>query len=323
MSSNVNEFSSEGNSSQVSNEYNLALSSSNTQSHATSRNSHIISNANPVTSDTQRQSTNTNRAKPVLNLNTPNEYLKRAEYASEETLEVNLDSISSGNPLTWKYEIVVAQQPVRARMCGFGDKDRRPISPAPVIQLIVKDGQGKIKHPNEINCSLFVVHTSLLKENGIDEAMIITHLSSKSYPANSKQSLTNNLLGNHVASPYTLNDINGVPGIYFMFPDLSVRTDGLFKLSFSLIDVGIITNFPPTSNNLRKIINTGSSASDILASVTSNRFEVFPAKKFPGMLESTALMRCFANQGIKVPVRNNILKKRDMQASQSEEPSSD
>jgi Velvet factor len=36
------------------------------------------------------------------------------------------------------YSIVVEQQPVRARMCGFGDKDRRPITPPPCVRLCVK-----------------------------------------------------------------------------------------------------------------------------------------------------------------------------------------
>ncbi|CAG8619601.1 12388_t:CDS:2 [Ambispora gerdemannii] len=332
MSINSKEFSNEENSSQALHEYNSALSSSlETRYNEASINSHIVFiskplNVNPVTSDAQRQSTNTNQKKPDkkkkrLDSNTSNEYFKRSKYANEEILEVNLAATFSGNPSTWSYEIMVAQQPVRARMCGFGDKDRRPLSPAPVVQLIVKDIQGKMIQPKEINCSLFVVHASLWKENGIDEAMIVAHLPSRLSPANSTQSLTNNLLGNRAASPYTLNDINGIPGVYFIFSDLSVRTDGEFKLIFNLMDLGIATNYPSTSNNRRKIINVGSPASDVLASVSSNSFEVFPAKKFPGMLESTALIRCFSNQGLKIPVRNSHLTKHNSQEPQSEESS--
>lgn len=40
------------------------------------------------------------------------------------------------------YELVVCQQPLHARMCGFGEKDRRPIDPPPIVQLIVKQ-QGQ------------------------------------------------------------------------------------------------------------------------------------------------------------------------------------
>lgn len=40
------------------------------------------------------------------------------------------------------YELVVCQQPLHARMCGFGEKDRRPIDPPPIVKLVVKqEGQ--------------------------------------------------------------------------------------------------------------------------------------------------------------------------------------
>lgn len=44
---------------------------------------------------------------------------------------------------TSTYRLVVEQQPKRARMCGFGDKDRRPITPPPCVKLVVTDLQGK------------------------------------------------------------------------------------------------------------------------------------------------------------------------------------
>jgi hypothetical protein len=36
----------------------------------------------------------------------------------------------------------------------------------------------------------------------------------------------------------------------------------------------------------------------------SDPFQVFSAKKFPGMIESTALSKKFASQGIRIPVRH-------------------
>jgi len=36
----------------------------------------------------------------------------------------------------------------------------------------------------------------------------------------------------------------------------------------------------------------------------SDPFQVFSAKKFPGMIESTALSKKFAAQGIRIPVRH-------------------
>ena len=50
-------------------------------------------------------------------------------------------------------------------------------------------------------------------------------------------------------------------------------------------------------------LNTG--AAPVLASCFSDRFEVFSAKKFPGVIESTKLSKCFATQGIKIPIRKD------------------
>lgn len=48
-------------------------------------------------------------------------------------------------------------------------------------------------------------------------------------------------------------------------------------------------------------VNTGKSF--ILASVFSDVFQVYSAKKFPGVCDSTDLSKCFATQGIKIPIR--------------------
>lgn len=43
----------------------------------------------------------------------------------------------------------------------------------------------------------------------------------------------------------------------------------------------------------------------VLASTFSKVFQVFSAKKFPGVIESTQLSKCFATQGIKIPIRKD------------------
>jgi len=43
----------------------------------------------------------------------------------------------------------------------------------------------------------------------------------------------------------------------------------------------------------------------ILASCYSDVFTVYSAKKFPGVVESTPLSKCFATQGIKIPIRKD------------------
>lgn len=46
-----------------------------------------------------------------------------------------------------------------------------------------------------------------------------------------------NLAGASVASAEKLYDLDGSLGIFFIFQDISLRTEGVFRLEFSLIDI--------------------------------------------------------------------------------------
>jgi hypothetical protein len=58
-----------------------------------------------------------------------------------------------------------------------------------------------------------------------------------------------------------------------------------------------------SQNNIGSKVNTG--RAPILASCFSDVFNVYSAKKFPGVCESTALSKVFASQGIKIPIRKD------------------
>lgn len=47
----------------------------------------------------------------------------------------------------------------------------------------------------------------------------------------------------------------------------------------------------------------------VLAWTFSDKFQVYSAKKFPGVIESTPLSKCFAAQGIKIPIRKDTKEK--------------
>ncbi|KAG0220055.1 hypothetical protein BGX33_009607 [Mortierella sp. NVP41] len=108
--------------------------------------------------------------------------------------------------------------------------------------------------------------------------------------------LTRILMGSLVVSPILLNNPEGVPGWYFSFPDLSIRTEGTYTLKFSLMRFG---SFDFSSSE-------DGQASMLVAEETSEPFQVFSAKKFPGMTESTELSKAFAKQGLKIPIRNDL-----------------
>ncbi|KEZ44234.1 hypothetical protein SAPIO_CDS3176 [Scedosporium apiospermum] len=335
-----------------------------------------------------------------------------------------LQSISKVDEATGrKYTLVVEQQPKRARMCGFGDKDRRPITPPPCVRLIVTDLSGKEVDVNSIDHGMFVLNVDLWNEDGSREVNLVRHSSGtpsissttpasygsltsstpafanilpshrdSSYPPsdmsaygqpimsqygippgygqapspygqgpqpgypqspymppnayspatqyypqgdfrsnmgpvpqlpsntamghygatspgygdlsrmghNQPQGMfTRNLIGSLAASAFRLIDSNDKIGIWFVLQDLSVRTEGHFRLRFSFVNVGP----PPNANGNGEgpVVNTGKSP--VLASCFSDVFTVFSAKKFPGVCESTPLSKCFAHQGIKIPIR--------------------
>ncbi|PWN23576.1 hypothetical protein BCV69DRAFT_241868, partial [Microstroma glucosiphilum] len=83
-----------------------------------------------------------------------------------------------------------------------------------------------------------------------------------------------------------LKDIDGSHQGFFVFPDLSIRVEGRYRLKLCLFEtIGTQVHH--------------------CKSIYSSVFMVYTAKRFPGMEESTQLSRAFAGQGLKVRVRKN------------------
>ena len=128
-----------------------------------------------------------------------------------------------------------------------------------------------------------------------------------------------------------LDDIDDKPGIFFVFSDLSVRSEDWFRLKFSLFNVGdnldglsteeifrrAEANNAAPSMSVQEACKPGSKQPDglkasliaktapCLATVFSQTFKVYSAKKFPGVAEGTKLSRKFAKQGVKISVRKD------------------
>jgi hypothetical protein len=109
---------------------------------------------------------------------------------------------------------------------------------------------------------------------------------------------TRNLIGSLTVNAAKLTDDKNVEAYWFVLQDLSVRTEGHFRLRMSFIDVG-----QAVSQSGQMGLNKG--RAPVLAHVFSDSFQVFSAKKFPGVIESTPLSKCFAQQGIKIPIRKD------------------
>ena len=82
----------------------------------------------------------------------------------------------------YQYALRVEQQPSRARMCGFGDKDRRPITPPPCVRLVITDlHTGKPAELDQSDGMFFVLQVDLWSEDASKEVNIVR--SSSSSPA--------------------------------------------------------------------------------------------------------------------------------------------
>lgn len=96
------------------------------------------------------------------------------------------------------------------------------------------------------------------------------------------------------------------PAGYFIYPDLSVRHEGIYRLCFNLFEE------LKDENDL-----DAHSADTVLCAmhrleVKTTPFPVYIAKKFPGLSSSTTLSRTFAEQGCRVRIRRDVrLRKPD------------
>ncbi|KAG0358067.1 hypothetical protein BG005_002768 [Podila minutissima] len=216
------------------------------------------------------------------------------------------------NILLRDYEIftlTVVQSPARARMCGFGDRDRRPMDPPPILKLSVTNRDGTEVDVRQLNVSFYIAVADIYDVDRRTARTLVSNPSILPQPedtssskylgvimdsdlsvitqSNSTSSTTRNLTGSTVSSGSLLFNTENELGIYFIFPDISVRAEGTFTLKFSFTQLPFQTN--PTF--------------DVLATAFSDPFVSYSAKKFPGMTKSTNLSKCFASQGIKIPIR--------------------
>lgn len=309
----------------------------------------------------------------------------------------------NGTRGNYEFSLVIEQQPIRARMCGFGDKDRRPITPPPCVRLVVTDmTTGREVPADEIDPAFFMLTVDLWDESASTEKNIVRSSSNSpavsistatttsfpvppervytaaptgvsmypgaygvpgaapgyghspvypqsqahgsmypnapagyyppgypqqypsqappGSPAYAQQAygqpsvgftpsqatsgmFTRNLIGSLAVNSFLLTDLDGKKGHWFILQDLSVRTEGTFRLKLSFMDVG--THQSPIQKEENKL-HCGKT--NVLSTNFSQPFQVFSAKKFPGVIESTPLSKNFAGQGIKIPIRKDGVK---------------
>ncbi|KAJ3090800.1 hypothetical protein HK102_002620 [Quaeritorhiza haematococci] len=191
--------------------------------------------------------------------------------------------------------LTLRQQPKHSRMCGLGEKvDRRPIDPPPVIQLDIQDENPNTNEKNYFDDNpYFFMYASLISPTTDQELRLL------------RDGSTRTTAGSTVSPLYRLKDAEYREGAFFVFPDLSIRMEGRYRLKFTLFEI--------VGSQIR-----------YRASVFSEVFDVYPAKKFPGMAESTPLSRAFAEQGLRIRIRKepHARRTRKKRSPESERDSS-
>jgi len=174
-----------------------------------------------------------------------------------------------------EYELTVRQEPKQARMCGVG-ADRRPIDPPPIIQLRVLDPSASSSSRRPTGSSPDSTLTSPKSESSPssrhgatstsptdDQSAVKNSVASPQFPPNFlqnpyyfmfaslakpdddtelhwlKDGRTRCTTGSVVSSLYHLKDTehHNEDAGFFVFPDLSVRTEGSYRLKLSLYEV--------------------------------------------------------------------------------------
>ncbi|KAM0754883.1 hypothetical protein T439DRAFT_352854 [Meredithblackwellia eburnea MCA 4105] len=162
-------------------------------------------------------------------------------------------------------------------MAGAGEKaDRRPLDPPPIIRLRIRRPSLKNKASSSLSDDDFVSPTlthslfmfaSLVGENDENEMYLLDG------------SRTKHVTGSVVSSLFHLKDQS-----CFVFPDLSVRTEGRWRFKMSMYE----------------IMEDGV---HFCSSIMTDTFTVYSSKRFPGMGQSTELSRAFAQQGLRLRIR--------------------
>jgi hypothetical protein len=193
-----------------------------------------------------------------------------------------------------QYSFSVRQQPISARACGFGERDRRVVDPPPILVLGINDPAASAEELGaRLRSRVYVVHCSLWNPVTDEDEMMMPM---------SDRKQQRRLVGTLVGSPFYGKDKGNVEQCFFPFADLSVRTAGTYCLKFKLLVLDY--------HNMRH--------GDFLPAATakSNPFTVLNAKDFEGMRPSTELTKCLKAQGCLIPVKKgnsktNVSRLRD------------
>lgn len=219
-----------------------------------------------------------------------------------------------------RYHLHVREQPIKARSCGTRDRYRRLVDPPPIVQMLLTDFDPEsqedcaiFRDPRfTVSCLLFPDSASSqpspplgADQRGLEQRPkcdvddntndTIPLLSGKTFvspffveadpdPASAPMHPSSDTA---VSSTHSLSNLTAScthqAATFFVFADLSVRSAGVYRLQFKLMNWGCVED-------------TGQSI-PVFAETWSNSFRVYPPKDFPGMQNSSLLVKGLKDLG--------------------------
>ncbi|KAL2912638.1 hypothetical protein HK105_207854 [Polyrhizophydium stewartii] len=204
-----------------------------------------------------------------------------------------LESLARTTTQVPAYRLVWKQQPDRARMSGFAMRDRRPLDPTPILQVVPATDS---KPPSFGDAPYLIAHISLWNADMTHE-FTCSHAQADASDDRSEAapdvSLSSQqkqvLLGNMMSTCHVLKDLGGTRGMFFVFPDLAVRLSGTFRLRATMYDLrGSLVGMGP------------------VAHADTGLVTVYSPRAFPGLSELSELGKSFTAQGVRIHTRSDF-----------------
>ena len=177
-----------------------------------------------------------------------------------------------------KYKLLIIQQPGPVSASYFHsirENDRKTvINPCPILQLVKIEDSGKISKSVDIlgNTSQYIGSASLLSNDGNDVSFVsvssltedpklhtVVNVIRGKYDSNISSVPYERVLdGTTVSQCHILRDLCGTLGAYFIFEDLAINLDGIFKLKVVIHDITEIPSLlcTVTTETFRSLTST-------------------------------------------------------------------
>ncbi|KAI0080210.1 hypothetical protein K474DRAFT_1638264 [Panus rudis PR-1116 ss-1] len=184
------------------------------------------------------------------------------------------------------YRLEIVQHPLKCAEFGHSTLTRLPLAPPLIVQLHIR-GQGSIGEADETDMPFLIAQISLYSEDGSTAV-------DRSSTGSDRHRSERMLYGNLVASPQVLHNLQGRQGVYFLFPDVSIRWRGCYRLTVSLLRLTGQVNIIMADTR-----SPGGSDGSVLARAQTLPFDVIPRSEYTAPVQ-TPLTQYFVQQGARM-----------------------